>query len=402
MLNIWPELPVSVLYYKTQVVDDTDNTIAALKLKGSISRIDLFVDKCSRERFVAVMQDPFPILEHLRLWSNHDMTPVIPDSFLGGSAPRLRRITLHRILFPALPNLLLSATNLVYLSLWDIPHSGYISPEVMVTSISGLTQLEFLCLRFRSSRFRPDRASRFLPRLTRTLLPALTYLDFKGVTEYLEDLVARIDVPLLGFTNIMFFNQLVFDIVEFPNFIYRTETFTVIDQADIVLNPYSIAITLSRKGATIDSIPLRLEISCEHFDWQLSALAQVCNSCLATLSSLEHLSICDNRYLPPHWQDDIENTQWLELLRPFTTVKDLYLSDEVALHVAPALQELSEERVTEVLLALQNMFVDDPEPSGLIQQGFQTFVTARGRQVSSRPVAIHRWVKEEEHEEIGS
>jgi hypothetical protein len=206
--------------------------------------------------------------------------------------------------------------------------------------------------------------------------------------------VAQIDVPLLQSTNISFFNQLIFDILEFPNFIYRTEKFTVIDQADIDLCSNYIAITLSRKGATIDPIPLGLEISCEQFDWQLSALAQVCNSCLVTLSGLERLSVCDGRYEPPHWQDDIENTQWIELLHPFVTVKDLYLSDEVALRVSTALQELSEERVTEVLPALQDIFIDGLEPSGLVQERFRKFVTARGQQASSRPVAIHGWVRE--------
>jgi hypothetical protein len=211
--------------------------------------------------------------------------------------------------------------------------------------------------------------------------------------------VARIDVPLLQETSIRFFNQLVFDILEFPNLIYRTEKFTVLDQADIILYSYFIDITLSRKGATIDPIHLKLEISCKQFDWQLSALAQVCNSCLVILSGLERLTVCDNRYLPPHWQDDIENTQWIELLHPFATVKDLYLSDKVALRVAPALQELSEEQVTDVLPALQDIFIHRLEPSGLVQEGFQKFITVRGQQVSSHPVAIHSWVKEEEPED---
>jgi hypothetical protein len=395
MLNIWPELPIYV-YYDDSLVEDTDNAITALKLRGSISTIDLTISQAKTwERIVAVMQDPFPILEDLYLW----LDEVIPDSFLGGSAPRLKYLTLDAITFPALPNLLLSATDLVDLRLLDIPHSGYISPEVMVTSISGLTRLESLSLHFRSPRSHPDRADQFLPRSTRTLFPALTHLDFKGVTEYLEDLVARIDVPLLQSTDITFFNQLVFDISQFPNLIYRTEKLTVIDKADVVLNPSSIVITLSPKGGSVDSMKLKLEISCTKFDWQLSALAQVCNSCLVTLSGLERLSVCDGRYKPQHWQDDIENTQWIELLRPFATVKDLYLSDEVALRVAPALQELSEEWVTEVLPALRDIFIDGFEPSGLVQEGFQKFITARGQQVSSRPVAIHRWVREEEPEE---
>jgi len=266
------------------------------------------------------------------------------------------------------------------------------SPEAMVTCISVLTRLESLSLQFQSPRSRPDRTDRFLPQLTRTLLPALTCLDFKGVAEYLEDLVARIDVPLLETTFITFFNQLVFDIVQFPNLIYRTERFTVFDQADVVLDSYSINITLSPNGGSMNSIKLELAIKCRKIDWQLSALAQVCNLCLPTLSSLERLSICDSQYPPPDWQDDshdIEHTQWLELLHPFATVKGLYLSKEVALRVASALQELSEERVTEVLPALQDIFVDGLEPSGLVQEVFHKFVTARGRQVSSLPVAIH-------------
>jgi len=402
MLDIWPELPIYVFYYddpEVEALEDTDDVIAALKLKGSISRINLEVESCSAvwEKIAAVMQDPFPILQYLSLQPSPslDMILVIPDSFLGGSAPSLQRLILHDIIvFPALPNLLLSATNLVDLVLWNIPHSGYISPEVVVTCISVLTRLESLSLRFQSPRSRPDRAVPFLPQLTRTLLPALTYLGFEGVTEYLEDLVARIDVPLLESTKITLFNQLVFDILQFRNLIYRTEKFTVLDQVDVVLNTDSIVITLSPKGGSVNSMKLELKISCRKIDWQLSALSQVCNLCLPTLSSLERLSVCDSRYRPPHWQDDIENTQWLELLHPFATVKDLYLSRGVALRVAPALQELSEERVTEVLPALQDVFIDSLQPSGLVQEVFREFVTARGRQVSSLPVAIHNWVRE--------
>src|SRR5260221_13245198 len=117
--------------------------------------------------------------------------------------------------------------------------------------------------------------------------------------------------------------------------------------------------------------------------------------CLPTHYSLERLSICDGRGLSPHWHDDMENTQWLELLHPFSTVKDLYLSKEVALRVASALQELSEGRVTKVLPGLQDIFIDDLQPFGFIQEVFHEFVTERGRQVSSRPVAIHRCVREE-------
>ena len=286
MFNIWPELPIVVSYYGEDEVDtDTDNIIAALNLKGSVSKIHFTVTPSSVEweTFAAVMQDPFPMLEDFTLWSYWDMMPVISDSFLGGSAPRLKYLWLKSVPFPKLPNLLLSATDLVRLNLWVIPHPGYISPEAMVTCISVLTRLKSLSLAFQSPRSRPDRAGKFLPPLTRSLLPALIHLEFEGVTEYLEDLVARIDVPLLEYTNITFFNHLVFDISQFPNLLRRTEIFTVLDQAVIRLRGDIISIILSPKVETVGFTRLELVVSCRKLDWQLSAIAQVCNLCLPTL-----------------------------------------------------------------------------------------------------------------------
>ena len=67
----------------------------------------------------------------------------------------------------------------------------------MVTCLSVLTRLEILVIGFESPRSRPDRKSRRPPPPTRTLLPVLTEFHFRGHEKYLEDLVARIDAPLL-------------------------------------------------------------------------------------------------------------------------------------------------------------------------------------------------------------
>ena len=89
------------------------------------------------EKMLAAMQKPFPVLTSLWLESREETVPIIPDSFLGGTAPLpfLRVFRLNRIPFPfpGLRKLLLSATNLVRLELYRVPHSGYISPEVMFT-----------------------------------------------------------------------------------------------------------------------------------------------------------------------------------------------------------------------------------------------------------------------------
>ena len=136
---------------------------------------------------------------------------VLPDSFLGGSTPRLERVWFNCILFPGLPKLLLSAAHLVTLYLYNIPYSGFMSPETMATTLSVLTRLEFLSLEFQSPRSHLDRASRHPPPLTRSVLSSLALFSFEGVCEYSDDLVARIDAPICSlYTN--FFDQIVFDL----------------------------------------------------------------------------------------------------------------------------------------------------------------------------------------------
>jgi hypothetical protein len=83
------------------------------------------------------MQDSFPTLTFLTRSSYVGSATVLPDSFLGGCAPRLRELVLICVPFPGLPKLLLSTNNLVELRLESIPHSGYVPPEAMVTSLSS-------------------------------------------------------------------------------------------------------------------------------------------------------------------------------------------------------------------------------------------------------------------------
>ncbi len=389
MIDIWPELPIIILDYGEATAEGGDNVISVLELNDRIHGIKFWHASSSElERLAAAMQDPFPALTDLQLVSSDEMAPVIPDSFLGGSAPRLQRLWLDYIPFPALPNLLLSATDLVDLYLWNIPHSGYISPQAMVTCLSVLTRLKELALQFQSPESHPSRASRRPPPLTRTILPALIHLCFRGVTEYLEDLVAQIDVPLLAEIDISFFNQLVFRISQLPEFLYRTERLKRLDHADMVFHANFIDITLSSQTGTADPAKLKLGISCRTLDWQLSSLAQVCDLCLPTLSTWERLRIREAYSSLRHWEDEIENAQWHELLQPFTTIKNLHLSKEVASHVAPALQELARDRTTEVLPALQVLSYDGFQGSGPIQEALQEFIAAR--QLSGHPVIIHR------------
>ena len=182
-----------------------DNIVAVLEHSNRVRQIDLRdVSSSDLEKGLTVMQEPFPELDHLLLSSNGEMVPVFPDSFLGKSAPRLRHLNFRRIAFPALPKLLLSATHPVTLLLYDIPHSGYLSPEAIVTALSTLINLETVLLRFQLPRSSPKWESRRSPAPIGllTLLPVLTDFRFKGSSEYSDDFVARIDAPRLDYLDI--------------------------------------------------------------------------------------------------------------------------------------------------------------------------------------------------------
>jgi len=201
----------------------SDETIAALGQSNRECQVDLHgIDPVEFNKVLAAMQLPFPDLTHLSLFANGKTPPVVPDSFLGGSAPNLRMIHLDRVPFPGLPKLLLSATHLVRLELEGIPHSGYFSPEAMSALLSVLSSLKELSLLFQSPRSRPDSESRRPPPSTRSVIPALKRFSFKGVIEYLEDLVTDIDAPQLNGLYITFFEQINLDRPQLAQFISRS------------------------------------------------------------------------------------------------------------------------------------------------------------------------------------
>jgi hypothetical protein len=212
-------------------------------------------------------------------------------------------------------------------------------------------------------------------------------MEFKVDSEYLEDIVSRLEAPLLSHTQIIFFNQLIFDTPMLRHFISRVETFDAPYRAKISISTFRIVIDIFQSSETALPKVLRLYILCQPFDWQLSSLAQVCSSALPPLPTLEWLEIYKSRDRLPQWQNDVENMQWLELLHPFTSVRELVLSEDLVPLVAPALQELTGERVTEVLPALQNIFLRGPRISGPVKKALKVFTTAR--RLSGRPVTVH-------------
>jgi hypothetical protein len=393
MLDIWPLLPIIILGERTTT--DKDNIVTALEQNNRVCQIRLkSLQNSLWDKVFTVMREPFPVLTSMELHSGGEAgeePPTVSDSFLGRSAPHLQFLQLRGVSFPGLPKLLPSASHLVTLHLWDVSRSGYIPPEAMVAALSVLTTLKEFQLQFQSRRSCPDQERRHPPPLTRSVLPALICFIFRGVTEYLEDLVARIDTPLLDSLEITFFRQLIFHTPQFAQFIGRTPNLMAYDEAHVVFTTSQAELKLSQyKLARYRRRGLMLEIYCNQSDWQLSMLAQVCTSSVPLISSLEHLYIHEYEIMliRPCWEDDIENVQWLELLHPFITVKALYLSRDIASRIAPALEELVGERATEVLPALQSLFLE-VKPSAAVQKAIDKFIATR--QLSNHPIVISHW-----------
>jgi len=183
MLDIWPPLPIVIVAEDMKSKEDVTNVIAALRSHNHRVCKIYYHNRQFQDSFLkefAAIDEPFPVLRSLNIFSFVQDVPVLPDSFLGASAPRLLSLHLLGIPYPSIGKLLSSTTNLVRLSLGRIPHSGYLAPETIVPCLSMLPRLKSLALGFRYPRFRANRASQLPPPLTRVAFPNLTYLGFHG------------------------------------------------------------------------------------------------------------------------------------------------------------------------------------------------------------------------------
>ena len=391
MLDVWPPLLLEIQNVDglENLKEGVNNIVAALEHRDRVSRINFYdVNRSPWRKILAKMQGPFPELKFLMLGLTLSSTfgaqpfPVLPDSFLRGSVPLLQRLYLSRIPFPGLPNLLLSTTHLVNLSLLRIPDSGYISPDTMATALSALASLELLRLEFESSRSRPNPESRCPPPPTRRVLPILTFFSFTGAYEYLDDLVARIDAPRLKNLSTTIFNDIVLVTLQFIRFISRTLTLKLLEIVHVVFESFSATIHFLSQPSGYGS--LQVNICGFMMDRQASSLKQVCTSCLPLLGTAKDLYIYRHRLSPPRWEVNIENMVWLEILWAFPAVENLYLSQEFAPRIVTALEELAGGRTTDVLPTLQNIFLERTEPAGHFQEDIGRLVAAQ--QLSSHTI----------------
>jgi hypothetical protein len=409
-LDVWPALPLIVEKHRGPS-SGTDNIIAALGQGTRVCTVYMHLEGWEVKEVLAPMQASFPELTDLGLLTYDKTTAVIPDSFLGGSAPRLETFFLMGIPFPGLSNLLLSASHLVDLRLYDINESWCISPEAMITSLSVLSSLRVLYVIFQPSKSRPDWECPSLPPTKRSILPVLIHFVFNGVAEFLEHFATFIGAPQVSYLDIAFFNnQIDFDCPRLAQFIDSAPKLSACDEAYVNFIDNTVSVNLRyRTSVHYGCNDFQLKISCTEPGRQLSSIQRVCKSHLHPLSTIEDLHISYG-YSRRYWNDPVfENTLWLQLFLPFTGVKKLHVSDGFGPGIAAALKELVGERTTEVLPGLRYMSVWIPSPLGRFRENIAQFLTARrlsGRpvttSVTNRPFDDWRWYEGEEEEKSTS
>ncbi|KAH9062548.1 hypothetical protein EDB83DRAFT_2552038 [Lactarius deliciosus] len=391
-LNHLPPIPLFIDYQQavkrgwgrmTTTGEDESGIYHALRLRDRVCSIDLCLPPSILHAALMLMDEPFPILEHLFLSSTDvKITKIaLPKTFL---APKLYHLALVGIGLPKRLRLLSFTVSLVVLKLTNIRASGYFHPRLLVARLRFLPKLEALTIEFFDPIPRPRAERELLAKQgTPVTLHNLKNLTFQGISAYLESLVARIRAPLLKRLDIVLFNQIAFSL---PHLSHLTN----IAEGLKISTARSWATTLAttkKTGWGDDSHDtcFVLRAICKQLDWQIDCTAQICSSLAPALSGVEGLTLnFHERTMPTEWQNgEIDGTTWHELLRSFIGVKELHISESLSQELSRSLEVDDIGSDPGLLPNLQKLVVNQFTRNNT-DSLFGLFIHAR--QVAGRPV----------------
>ena len=382
ILRSWPTLPLVVWFIaSTRSKNLPRNVVVALHRPDRLCEISFDVKNSMIGSIVEAIQKPCQALESIRITIIDATGPskLVRNGFLGGSAPHLREIKLDGIAFPfpEIRQVLLSTNNLVELRLSKIPNDAYFSPEDLVTGLSTLVQLERLTVGFHSPDSRPP-SSMTRPRHRCASLPSLAFLDFYGASEYLEQFVAQIDLPVLTKSTINLFNDILFEIPQFCEFTTRLNTPWSPTSACVTLYSKLIRVSFSHKAnLRAGNEYYSFQNSCIPLDWQLSFVTQITSQLSPLLSSMHELTItADSSFEVQTGEEAVDSTQWLELFQQFTHVTKVTVwVEQLVPDIMQAL--VMEDTATEVLPELNTLCLYGYRSTSSVAKAAKQFVATR-------------------------
>jgi hypothetical protein len=382
-LDHLPPLPLFVDYGHrrdgvTLTEKDELGIYNALRLHGRVRYIHLGLPSSILHKVLVLMDEHFPILERLSLsFPDQNSIPLkLPKAFL---APNLRHLALLGIALPKRLRVLTSTDSLVRLQLSEIQTSSYFRPRLLVARLRSLPHLEDLDIGFSDPIPRPSAERELLgEQAPPGTLPSLKKFWFRGVSAYLESLVAQIKVPLLEQLSITLFNQIAFALPHLSHLISITEGFKL-PEASVYFYPDNVSVTTTPHGSAWSDVgPFQVRVMCKQLDWQIDCAAQVCQALIPALSDIERLALeFFYRNIPIELQNgEIDSTTWNDLLRLFIGVKELYIYATLLGELSRALQ------VDEV--ALDPGFLPNLQTIAAEDNPFTSFIDTR--QIVGRPV----------------
>jgi hypothetical protein len=336
---------------------------------------------------------------------------------MGGSdglPRRLREITLSNVTLPH--SLLRPNRDLVSLSL-NLNHvDGAGSPSAealalaLALALAETHRLETLsvCPHPIPASYPDQRcAQRSSLTNTRVNLCALATLNLEGPCEYLEDLVSRMDVPILKHL-VASSHQSVFDVPQLSQFVSRTNLLSSPPNRTSIEFSYYQGLVIRHHFMPLELPPPRKAISLtlsisKHWmgsDWIASQVLHICGQLSPFTSSVERLWI--NIRILTHGDEDTE--RWLQLLGAFRGVQDLHLwcswwGYAPAVLIERALEESTKREMTqEVLPVLRILRMNETRYHELDTHGISAFVDARRR--TGRPLVVYEGPSSEVEEDL--
>ena len=396
-LGCWPAFPIVIDYDNGQPFsyDSSfeDDVIAALENPSRVRHIKLSVTNSFWIKLAPLMQESFPVLTSFSIRSLERNVFLFPSRFLGGSAPCLRELRFHGMPTHASPILLSPASNLVSLVLFDCDttQNGHISPAALVTGLAMLPRLNNLSIAFGSWAQTDHWQIYPLPK-TRVVLPALNSFSFDGASIFLEDFVSRIDTPMLNSIEITYIDFTGTPIPQLSEFLKRSALKpSRFRDAKIYFDDGDEILVFVGPGGDPEEFPIAYHItSCEGIYDQVSCMAEVLIHTSTMLSNVVRLEIrSEELWRLDDEDEDLDRIDWLELLRPFTAVETLQVSQEFSEMVAHALEEMPAETANQVLPAL-NLLLLEGEP---MESDEKLVATLRDRDcpLPSRPLTVMRY-----------
>ncbi|KAH9028386.1 hypothetical protein EDB85DRAFT_1971055 [Lactarius pseudohatsudake] len=351
-------------------MEDQDDLTAALEHPDRVRRIDLNITSSEVFEAVEAMNVPFPVLTHLELTGPDedrlkDML-YLSDRFLGGSAPCLQHLSLEAVALMNLPKLLLSTRDLVSLRLENFPPWGYISPEEIVGGLAGLTRLRTLSIQFAIPYERMDSPMHLQ---SRAVLPALTKFEFGGGSGYLDELMAQIDMPRIEDVRIEY-SELDVQAPQFSEFIKLSQFKRA--RADFRYPNFKLDLSQGECHQAHHSLII---LDSEVQEFTAPEIARLLDQLVPMLSNVVHLSVVGK-----HGRGD----DMLPLLRLFPAVEAMDVSRKTGgytrAYLTSALEDIAEDMITEVLPALQLLWLEDDDNK------LERFLSLR--RLSGHPVTI--------------